>query len=111
MFAGLHAFEDEAFFNKNTEIKLYTADGMRIYEIVAAYVRDDRNILYDMVFSDDAVWADYIENDMFGRHDLSVNLKQRDIGPKDQVIALSTCVSGEDEQRYIVQGVLKKEAA
>jgi len=109
MFADLHNFADREFFEKNREIKLYTIEGMRIYEIIAAYKRDDNNILYQTDYFDDSVWEAYI-NEIFSNEDTNANLFLRDIGENDQILTLSTCVRGEDESRFLVQGVLKKGA-
>ena len=109
MFAGLHQFQKSDFFEQNREIKLYTPDGMRVYEIFGAYVADDNNILYHNNFSDDEVWKAYIEN-IFHNTDLSANILQKQIGADDQIITLSTCVHNQKTQRYLVQGVLTKDA-
>jgi len=108
MFAGLHKFSDIEFFDENREIKIYTPAGMRVYEIFAAYVTDDDNILYQTDFSDDMVWESYV-NKIFRNKDLSANLMQIQIGGDDQIVTLSTCVRGEGDRRYLVQGILKRD--
>ena len=106
-FAGLHKFRDAAFFAENREFKLYTPEGMRIYDIIAAYVTDDRNILYQTDYSDDVVWKEYIEK-VFGNTDTRANLLILPVGENDRILTLSTCVSGRDEERFLVQGLLRK---
>lgn len=106
MFAGLHNFEDEEFFNENREIKIYTRDGMRVYEIVAAYLTNDENILYANNFSDDDVWFKYTEDMLTNENG---NIKAAEIGLDDRIITLSTCQRGEDDRRYLVAGILKRE--
>lgn len=105
MFAQLHNFEDEDFFNENREIKVYTRNGMRVYEIVAAYLTNDDNILYANDFTDDEVWLNYIE-DMLNNDD--GNVLDTEIGLDDRIITLSTCQRGEAENRFLVVGVLKQ---
>jgi sortase B len=105
MFAGLHKFRSEEFFLETREIKLYTPEGMRTYEILAAYITDNRNILFETDYSDDAVWKTYIKG-IFVSED--ANLIPKKIGVGDQVLTLSTCVKDEFYQRYLVQGLLKK---
>jgi sortase B len=109
MFAGLHLFEDKAFFDENRIIKVYTPEGMRSYEIIAAYLTDDRNVLYQMDYSDDTVWKTYIES-VYGNRDLNANLLERPIGADDRIITLSTCEQGQAKNRYLVQGALRKDA-
>jgi sortase B len=108
MFAGLHKFKSEEFFQEIREIKLYTPEGMRTYEIFAAYLTDDRNILFEKDFTDDAVWKTYIEG-IFANEDANLISKQtKQISENDQILTLSTCVKDEFYQRYLVQGLLNK---
>ena len=108
MFAQLHDFASPEFFEQNREIKLYTPEGMRVYEIFAAYTTDDRNVLYERDYSDDAVWEDYI-SEIYGHKVSGAIFLQNEMGKGDRILTLSTCVTGEDEQRYLVQGVLKRD--
>ena len=110
MFAGLHKFRDSEFFDQNREVKLYTPEGMRTYEIFAAYTTDDNNILYYNDFTNDAVWEAYIKK-VLENKDLTANLIQKQIGLNDQIITLSTCVRNVFDQRFLVQGILIKDAA
>jgi len=109
MFADLHNFADTEFFNENREIKIYTPEGMRVYEIIAAYITDHFNILYETDYFDNAVWEAYI-NKIFNNEDTRANLLPKEVGENDLIITLSTCVRGADEQRFLVQGVLKRNA-
>ena len=106
-FAGLHRFRDVEFFKENRELKLYMPEGMRIYDIIAAYVTDDNNILYQTDYSDDTVWEAYIGK-IFGNTDPRANLYVLSVGEDDLILTLSTCVAGRDDQRYLVQGLLRK---
>lgn len=105
MFATLHSFENGAFFDQNRTIRLYIDDYMLEYEIVAAYKTDDTHILATHDFTDPAVFADYAES-IFAVRDMNAKLLKRDISAEDRMIVLATCVHGEDEARYLVQGVL-----
>lgn len=106
MFAGLHEFEDGDFFEENREIKLYTPEGMRVYEIIAAYRTDNLNLLDGKDYTDDKFWNEYVDSVLSNR-DMSANIAEAEVGADDRILTLSTCVRGEDEQRYLVQGVLK----
>ena len=106
-FADLHNFRDPEFFAQNREIKLYTPEGMRVYEIIAVYIRDDRNILYMVDYSIDEVWEAYIE-EIFSNTDENANLFNMEIGNNDQMLTLNTCVRGQDDKRFLVQGILKR---
>jgi sortase B len=106
-FADLHNFKDPEFFAQNREMRLYTPDGVRIYEIIAVYIRDDRNILYMVDYSIDAVWEAYIE-EIFSNTDESANLFRIETGPGDHMLTLNTCVEGQYHKRLLVQGILRK---
>jgi len=106
-FADLHNLRDPEFFARNREIKLYTPEGMRVYEIIAVYIRDDRNILYMVDYSADEVWETYIE-EIFSNTDESANLLRIEIGNNDQMLTLNTCVRGQDNKRFLVQGILRR---
>lgn len=45
MFATLHNYEDQAFFNENEEFYVYTLGHVLTYQVVAAYEYDDRQSL------------------------------------------------------------------
>jgi sortase B len=105
-FADLHNFRDPEFFAQNREIWLYTADGLRIYEIIAVYIRDDRNILYRVDYSIDRVWQAYIE-EIFSNTDNTANLRRIEIGNDDHMLTLNTCVEGQYHKRLLVQGILR----
>jgi sortase B len=94
MFAQLHKFEDKAFFDENRLVKLYTPEGQYDYEIFAAYVTDDRNILYEADFNDVEYYQEYLDAIQEVR---GLNDHVTDIGltADDNIITLSTCVSGQ----------------
>ncbi|MFI3177165.1 MAG: class B sortase [Eubacteriales bacterium] len=106
MFAGLHDFQDGTFFEENRFIYIDTPEKVLTYEIFAAYVYDDRHILYSFDFADEKVYADYLEG-IFERRSMSDNLNTSiEITSEDKVITLTTCISNQPNNRYLVQGVL-----
>ena len=106
MFAELHKFEDEAFFQQNNKIEIYTPVGQWEYEIFAAYRTDNANILYGRDFHDKEAYRQYLDGVM-NIHDLKANLSGAQLTPDDYILTLSTCVEGEEDQRYVVQAVLR----
>lgn len=107
MFAGLHKFEEPEFFEQNRTIKIYIpGGGMLEYEIIAAYLTDNQNILYERDFTNDKVYKEYIDS-IFNNTDKKANLLEREIEMDERLITLSTCERGQDEKRYVVIGVLK----
>ncbi len=109
MFATLHKFEDEDFFDENRYIYIYQKNRKLTYEIVSAYNYDTRHIMNSFNFDDDEVFQSYIESVM-NPHSTVKNVNediQLDLDSK--LLTLSTCLNGYDEGRYLVQGVLIKD--
>lgn len=109
MFAGLHKFEDEEFFEENRSINVYTPDAVRSYRIFAAYLYDDRHLLESADCTDPRVFEAYIE-EVFGQRNLYAHIDdEMTVEPGDHILTLSTCHSSGDGCRYLVQAVLEKE--
>lgn len=109
MFQNLHKFEDEAFFDKNTEVYIYTPEKTYTYKIFAAYTYDDRHLLKAYDFSKEKVFSNYLKN-VLHRRDMGSNIRtSQEVTQKDKIITLSTCVGGQPENRYLVQAVLTNE--
>ncbi len=106
MFRTLHDFEDEAFFNANPTFTVYTPGHILTYTIFAAYESDNRHILNNFDFSDDEVFASYIQQARSPRA-TAYNLRDDvEVGIGDRIVTLSTCVGYTHDLRYLVQGVL-----
>ena len=106
MFAGLHKFEDGNFFEENTEVFIYTPEKEYEYTIFAAYIYDDRHLLYSFDFANEDVYATYLEDIQNMR---SMNALIRDditVTTEDKIITLVTCIGNQPEKRLLVQAVL-----
>lgn len=110
MFASLHYFEDEDFFNENNTIFVLTKDKTLTYLVYSAYTYDDRHILNSFNFNDDAVFQEYIDFTL-DPHSVYANVREG-VAPtiEDHILTLSTCTSGPADTRYLVQGVLIDES-
>lgn len=105
MFADLHKFEDESFLKENKYVYLYLPGGVvQVYDIFEASVVGDMDEAYTISFADDAAFESYLTK-MKNRSASSFNLE---LSAQDRIITLSTCVRGQDENRYIVQAVREK---
>lgn len=105
MFADLHKYEDKEYFNKNKYLYIYTEDRKLTYEIVSAFVYDDRHIMNSFDFSDDEVYKDYLDS-ILNPHSVNSNVREgAELDVDDKIIVLSTCLNS-GEGRYLVQGVL-----
>ncbi len=105
MFATLHNFSDETFFNEHPYFYIYTADRKLTYEVVSAFEYDSRHIMNSFDFKDDAVFQEWLDEAKSPR---SVNSNVRDsvnLSLDSKLVVLSTCLNYGDG-RYLVQGVL-----
>ena len=108
MFAGLHQFEDSNFFDQNDKVHIYTPQEELTYTIFAAYIYDDRHLLYSYDFSNEDVYAAYLR-EIFARRDLSANIRMdMNVTSEDNIITLVTCMSKQPDKRLLVQAVLEK---
>ena len=108
MFAGLHKFEDAEFFEENTKVFIYTPEREYEYTIFAAYIYDDRHLLYSFDFDNEDVYAAYLEDI---RNMRSMNALIREditVTTEDKIITLVTCIGNQPEKRLLVQAVLEQ---
>lgn len=110
MFATIHNFEDKEFFENNRYIYIYMPDKVLVYDVFAAYGRDSKHML--LAYSYDS------EKDIQKNFDAIFKNKYKaifrdgvELTTEDKIISLSTCIRGEDDKRYIVQGVLVNPSA
>lgn len=106
MFSSLHEFEDRDFFEKNRQIIIYTPDNTFVYEIFAAADFSDVLIPYEYDFNDDSEIRRYLED----VEECRVNFRnETEVLKSDKILTLSTCYSGRDENRLLIQAVLTEE--
>lgn len=111
MFAELHKFEDRDFFDANDEVVIYLPGETLHYQIFAAYVYDDRHLLYSFDFSDKEVYASYLKS-VYDIRDMSANInKEISVTDENKIVTLVTCMPGNAnaEKRLLVQAVLLEE--
>lgn len=109
MFATLHYFEDEDFFNDNNTIFILTKYKQLTYLVYSVYTYDDRHILNSFNFKDDKVFQEYIDTTL-DPHTYS-GLVREGVEPDldSKILTLSTCTNGAANTRLLVQGVLVDE--
>ncbi len=108
MFADLHKFEDSEFFDSHDKFYVYTPDRKLTYEVVSAFVYDDRHIMNSFDFSKDDVFQEYLD---LVANPRSVTKNVRDgveLDLNSKILTLSTCLDS-GEGRYLLQGVLIKD--
>lgn len=107
MFASLHNFEDNVFFDENMYIYIYTPEKTYVYKIFAAYNFNNKHLLYEYDCSTKEKYEYYLSvinnvRDMTARRREDVK-----VTTDDCILTLSTCLKNSDDtKRYLVQGVL-----
>ncbi len=106
MFAALGKYLEKPFWETHREIHIYTAKGIRIYDIFACYVAHVTDECYTFSFDSDdhfSNWVSNIKSKSNYNTDVSVNKDSK-------VIMLSTCVAGagQEDNRIVVFASLKE---
>ena len=109
MFGTLKRYRNAEYFKNNRTITIYTPGHVLEYEIVSAFVFDDRLIIsaYNYFMQDDKKqeFIDICRNP----NTLAKNVVENfDVTVDDRLITLSTCTSV-DTERYLVVGKLVKD--
>lgn len=110
-FTTLHNFEDEETFNENEYFTVYTPNRKLTYQIISAFKYDDRHIMNSFNFNDLSVYADFldmIQNPTSANKNVRTSL-DKEITTDDKIVILSTCVTNQKNNRYLVCGVLVKD--
>lgn len=105
MFGQLKKFKNKEFFEQNRNIYVYTPGHILKYEIISAFVYDDRHIINSFNFE--------LEDSRMQFFDACINpssvtkqvLDGATLEANDKIITLSTCTSN-DNERYLVVGKL-----
>lgn len=106
MFAELHKFSDEEFFNNNEYIYIYTKGHILTYRIFFAGEYDDRHIINSFDFSDDKVYETYLHDALNPRFANTLVRDGVELTKDDKILILSTCTDYNSSLRFLVQGVL-----
>ena len=109
MFATLHNFEDQAFFDEHRTIMVYTPDRVLTYEIFAAYRTDHLNVVLKYPSTTREERQAYIDH-IYSHEVKAIFDRSIEVTPDDRIITLSTCIAN-PAYRYLVQGVLVSDQA
>lgn len=105
-FRPLYKFKDADFFEKNKYMYITTPEKKLKYEIYAAYEYDDRHILNTFDFTQKSVLESYLQTTL-NPNSLLKNVREGvTLDADSKILTLSTCMTGKDNSRYLVQGVL-----
>lgn len=111
MFTSLHKFEDTDFFNSHEYFYIYLPERKLTYQVVSAFKYDDRHIMNSFNFAvsqDLANFQETVKNPTSAlknvRTDLDVTIDEN-----SKIVVLSTCITSQKSNRYLVCGVLVKD--
>lgn len=107
-FTTLHRFEKEDFFNDHKKFVIYTPKHKLTYKIVSAFKYDDRHIMNSFDFHSDDVFEEFIamiQNPTSTTKNVR-NPLDKEITKDDNIVVLSTCITNQKSNRYLVCGVL-----
>lgn len=106
MFAGLHDFEDEDFFEKNGRITIYTPEGNHYYEVIAAFVTNNQKITYWYDFTRPEVLQNYLDAVYQMEEEKGNHVKEEiQVTTEDRFLILETCTKQSKDKRYVVMAV------
>ena len=106
MFASLHNFENEQFFNDYNTIFVFTKDSLLTYLVYSAYTYDDRHLLYSYHMEFEDSFRDYLDSTLNPHTYEGIVREGVELDTDSRILTLSTCTNGGGNTRYLVQGVL-----
>lgn len=111
MFTTLHKFEDEAFFGSHEYFYIYMPHRKLTYQIVSAFKYDDRHIMNAFNFNVPADLESF-QNTVVNPTSALKNVREEldtEINSNSKIVVLSTCITNQKSNRYLVCGVLTED--
>ena len=106
MFSQLSEYADEKFYQEHPYFYIYTPDGKtRTYEVFTASVVKDNAPNYNLTYNTDEEFESYLELCKSSSNYQTGVEVNRD----SKIVSLSTCTNINDDERFMLQGVLIKE--
>lgn len=109
MFGSLHNFEDDSFFEENQYAYVVTPEKSLVYQIFATIVYDNRHITGTYDFTDKEDYQKFLDSLTDNRNMGDLFREGVDVTTDDRVLTMSTCISGQDDKRLLVEAVLVDE--
>ena len=110
MFTTLHYFESQKFFDSHEYFYIYLPGKKLTYQVVSAFKYDDRHIMNTFNFALDEDLAEFqatVMNPNSSVKNVRTDLETQ-INKDSKIVVLSTCITGQKSNRYLVCGVLVK---
>lgn len=110
-FAGLYRYTDPEFFDKYENIYLYMDGNVLVYEVFAAYEREDSSLIRQYNFTN-AEGCNAFLSELYAR---AVGKQIREgwegLGCNHFLITLTTKAHADDDKQFVVMGALIEDAA
>lgn len=110
MFAGINDFADVNYFDEHRYMYVFLPDRELVYEIFAAYPHSNEHLLINHDFDNREEYEEFFE-EALSTKSLQANFLEG-VSPEfknDKVLTLSTCFRRNNQQRYLLQGILVNE--
>lgn len=107
VFASLHQFQDQAFFDACPYFYLYAPGHVYTYEVVSAFTADNRHLLATHDYTDPAELLAF-QAQIAQPDALQSNVRDVPMDESSHIVVLSTCLSNAwgENGRYLVCGVM-----
>ena len=106
MFSQLKEYESEEFCKEHPYFYIYTPDGkVRTYTVFSAGVVKDTAENYEISYQTDEDFENYIKT----CRESSNYTVDVEVNAQSKIVSLSTCTNVQDDERFLVQGVLTAE--
>lgn len=106
MFSQLNKYEDEDFCREHPYFYIYTPDGkVTTCKIFAASIVDASSEYYTLDFESDMQFQEYLNMCRSG----AIYPVEAEIHSQSHIVSLSTCTNVNDEERFLLQGVVVRQ--
>ena len=106
MFSRLNEYADESFCKAHPYFYIYTPDGKtRTYQVFSAGVVKDTADNYILSYATDEDFMKYIEL-CRSTSNYAVDVE---VNAQSKIVSLSTCTNVNEDERFLLQGVLVEE--
>lgn len=102
MFSQLSEYASEEFCKAHPYFYIYTPDGTHTYQVFSASTVKDMAENYNLTYPTDKDYADYLQL-CKDSSNYQVDVK---LDAQSRIVSLSTCTNVNDDERFLLQGVL-----
>ena len=105
MFGSLHLFDDKEFFDENDTILVETPEALLTYSIYGVYNYNDNYIPSVFSVTEAQGAQEFIDSleECAKEGDKLTHIRQGEtLTADDKILVLSTCISGQDDRRFLV---------